>query len=316
MLFVFISLTTMSAILIFTDYKNPSTRWGGAFLFIAGTGALGTVLSTSVLPEIPVGTLKTIITVLCCILFSMSYQWSPYVFLMYGIKYSGLFRKYRNFERVAMYIFFIPVVLMYFVTDLYPDYTPNFVGLCLWGILYNLSSNFFLIYSALVEKNQKFKYQRILTCAVLTPPALYSMISTYILRIFGVHNLWQFNALFILIGFTIFIASAATYGVMGVKIKSDQNRIETTIKAVSSGTAILNHTLKNEIMKISLCMSNIRDSINSTTVNKNDANENIDVAGESITYLTSFIKRINEHIGEIRLKEDICDLAQLLNNSL
>ncbi|MFZ5988426.1 MAG: sensor histidine kinase [Bacillota bacterium] len=316
MLFMFIALTTMAAILVFTDYRNSSTRWGSAFLFFAGSGALGKVLTESLIPYIHEGFWKSVMIGVSCFLFAASFQWSPYALLMYSIKYSGLLRKYKRFDGIMKYIFVIPVIITYFVTDLYPDYDTNFVFLSIWGVPYTLASNFFLIYSAVVEKNERIKYQRIYTCAVLTPPSLFSMVTIYVIRIFGIHNLWQYNTLFILLGFTVFLASAAKYGVMGVKIKSEQTRIENTIKAVSSGTAILNHTLKNEIMKISLCISNVRDSIESSGVDIKDADENIEVVRESIVYLNSFIKRINEHIGEIKLKEDVYDLGRIVNRSV
>ncbi len=50
MLILFILLWMIATILILTDIKNESTRWGGLIAFFAGCGGLGIVWRENMVP--------------------------------------------------------------------------------------------------------------------------------------------------------------------------------------------------------------------------------------------------------------------------
>lgn len=316
MLISFIALWTMAAILFFTDPKNSSNRWGAAFAFFSGFGCLGTVLE-NIFPNIEIqGITKELIWIVTCFIFTFSYQWTPYALLMYAIRYSGALKTNKFWYDISPYVLFLPVGITYIFTQILPEYLPNFLLLSVWGAPYAIVANFLLIYSYWTEKDEKMKNQRLFTCAVLTPATLAVMFSNYILRIFDIHYLWGYNFVPILIAFTIFIISSTRYGVMGIRVNAEKMYIENTIKAISSGTAILNHTLKNEAMKISICIENIEETIKIQKFCTKEFNEDIIAIKNSIAYLSSFIKRVNGHIGEIKLTKDKYYFLDIIKKAL
>ena len=48
------------------------------------------------------------------------------------------------------------------------------------------------------------------------------------------------------------------YGVLGVRLRFERDPLDRTMQAVSSGTSMLNHTIKNEIGKIALSTENVK----------------------------------------------------------
>ncbi len=63
--------------------------------------------------------------------------------------------------------------------------------------------------------------------------------------------------------------------------------MDNTVKAITSGTSILNHALKNELFKIGMCMQNIYMSIEQPDIDKQDIRDNIKNVKESIDHMTS-----------------------------
>ncbi|HEY9061875.1 MAG TPA: hypothetical protein VIO64_15420 [Pseudobacteroides sp.] len=61
----------------------------------------------------------------------------------------------------------------------------------------------------------------------------------------------------IFLTFLFFLYFSFKYGVMGVKIKVEKQFLFSVLSNIFSGTAIFNHTLKNQIIKISISTDNI-----------------------------------------------------------
>lgn len=138
----------------------------------------------------------------------------------------------------------------------------------------------------------------------------------YVLRIFDINDLWQYNAITITVAFIIFIFAGLKFGVMGVRLKFERYRLDSAMRSITSGTAILNHTLKNEIVKIDMCTNNIRSSANSHDQNLNDINENLDYILESTGFIMKMIKRIQKHVQDIVLIEQVNNLKKVSAEAL
>ncbi len=87
--------------------------------------------------------------------------------------------------------------------------------------------------------------------------------------------------------------------------------LQGTKKAFSSGMAILNHTLKNEINKISICINNIKQSLQLKELDIQDAVENADIVLDSVDYLSKLISRLRKQIEEITILEEEKDLFKI-----
>ena len=91
------------------------------------------------------------------------------------------------------------------------------------------------------------------------------------------------------------------------------------MKALTSGTVILNHTIKNEVSKISLCMNNIQNSTAYAMKDMPetlDVNENIEIVNDSIKYLSVMINKIQNQVKEIVLDECQNNLGNIIDKAV
>jgi two-component system sporulation sensor kinase B len=109
---------------------------------------------------------------------------------------------------------------------------------------------------------------------------------------------------------------AYKYGILGIRLKFEKERLDSTLKAMTSGTAIMNHSIKNEILKMSMCMKNIRNSVHKTNIDINDVDENIQTVLDATDHLTAMMKRIQNQMKEIILIESSVDLAEIVDKSI
>ncbi len=175
---------------------------------------------------------------------------------------------------------------------------------------------FHLIYSYKAEKNARKKQQRLLTCILITPTTLFAITANYILRALRIESIWRYNAITISGAFIIFVYASFRYGVMGVRVKFEKYRLDSTIKAITSGTSIMNHSIKNEIIKIGMCTNTIKSKLKNQNINIPDIDENIGFILDSSDYLTKMVKHIQKHIQEITLNEQVNNVKDIFTNSI
>ncbi|MCX7920703.1 MAG: HAMP domain-containing histidine kinase [Clostridia bacterium] len=98
---------------------------------------------------------------------------------------------------------------------------------------------------------------------------------------------------------------------MGIKliIRLEQQHYKNARQSLSSGTAILNHTIKNELIKISLCTENMMctDSFKE---------ENGKAILDSVDYLLDFTARIHDKLSDKTLVEKKCNIEKLVAKPL
>src|SRR5665647_1918662 len=147
-------------------------------------------------------------------------------------------------------------------------------------------------------------------------------ITNYLLPAFNLKNVYIYNTGIIILQSSIFLYFAVKRGALGVKLTFEKQRLDRTLKSLTSGTVILNHTIKNEVSKISIYMKNIQNSTADAMKDKPeilDVNENIKSVNDSIEYLSVMINKIRKQVKDIVLEEcknnlgDIIDKAYLLS---
>ncbi|HEX3044752.1 MAG TPA: ATP-binding protein [Bacillota bacterium] len=99
---------------------------------------------------------------------------------------------------------------------------------------------------------------------------------------------------------------------LSAHIKKIKSGADNSASAVVSGTSIINHALKNEIVKVGLCITNIEN-----IVGKNQAvDTNLTIIDESVDHLMELIRKIQGKIQPINLEKTPQDLADLLDECL
>jgi signal transduction histidine kinase len=121
----------------------------------------------------------------------------------------------------------------------------------------------------------------------------------------------NFGDLMITVFFLLSVIFLAFY-LLFDHIKQIKSGADNSASAVVSGTSIMNHALKNEIVKIGLCIMNIGN-----IVGQNQAvDNNLKIIDESVDHLMGLIQKIQGRIQKIDLEKAPQDLAGLLDECL
>ena len=325
MLVLMIFLWTIAGILIITDPRTESTRWVSAIAFFSGLGGLAVVLRENIIPYFELSITKNPIIVnklqfLSGFSASLSHYVAPYTLLVYGIIFSNIFKEAWKKQRIKVIsVLFIPPALMYILFPVYPVFMTSYPILSIWVAPYVLIANFLLIYSLLKTRGTMIRHQKLLTCTIITPGTLMSMVTNYLFPAFGIKGVYVYNTWIIILQFIMFLFFSFKQGALGVKLTFEKQSLDRTLKALTSGTIILNHTIKNEVVKISMCMNNIKSStanVVQNTPEMADVNENIGVVNDSINYLVVMINKIQSQVKDIILEEHQNNLGNIIDKAV
>ncbi|RAS71645.1 sensor histidine kinase [Priestia endophytica] len=304
MLILVILLWLMGALLFIKNPKNEKIRWASYIGFFGGFGGVGVLLGKGTeRPELAL--------VLDGIFTSIGHYWTPYAILIFGLMYSDTVSNPKH-KNLYKWLLLIPPIIMYFTFPIYPEFRVNFDVLSIWIVPYVLISNFLLVYSAWKETRLNIKRQKALTALLIVPMTTFAVTTNIILEAFGFVGIWKYNTLVITIQFFVFLYFSIRYGILGVQIRVEKERRDTTMKAVVSGTALLNHTIKNEIAKIDFLVSQLRDYI---PENEKVA-ENIDLTLNSTQHVLELSTRIQSKLNIMDLKESSFWLSSIVERTL
>jgi len=316
MVITFIALWTITIILLVNAPKSIVMRWGALITFCGGCGGFARALIETFVPY-----LKTynLVTVAMDPMFYKIYSAGsfinttglPYAFLMFSVYYSGYFSSVS--KRLLSWAAAAPIVVMFSITTFYPVLNHNYEILILWVGPYIIFGSILLVHSYFKEKNPLLKRSRLLANSLALPPVLFQLFSNYILRLFDFHEAWRFNAVFIAILFVFFIVYITKYDVFGIKLKFERQRLDSTIRALTSGTTILNHTIKNEAGKIKVLAEQAIEEIDPTLV---DLRQDIHSIVSSSEHLLKMVHHIQNQMQDFILKREMHELTEIIDSAL
>jgi signal transduction histidine kinase len=128
------------------------------------------------------------------------------------------------------------------------------------------------------------------------------------------NNLWQFNFIIALVFAALFIYYAMKYGFMGIKLRIEQQKIDYSMKQLTQGALILNHTIKNEVQKINYLSSRMRSSV--VNNDKEETLHNLTHLDRVAEHILNMMNQIKERTGEIVLNEQEYRMVDVLEYSL
>jgi Signal transduction histidine kinase len=324
-----ILLWTTAAIFLITDRKNESYRWLSATAFFTGLGGVDDMIIEIVIPllhghHLLNTTVSHFLIWLAAVISSFSILLFPYCILMYSISYAEVINlRKTKWKIILASLLLIPVLLMYRFIDIYKFTHLDFdqAGtqiVTYWAAPYILIANFFLIYAYFRDHDQRTKRERLLTCLIVTPTTIASLILGYVIVALGVLNAWKYQIWTVIIFFIAFIICAITYEAIGVRIKFEKNRLGNTMKAISSGTLLINHAIKNELAKISICTDNIKASKSQLEKEpfQRSVDENLQIIVNSVNHLSALVGRIHSQTQEIVLTESPQNINGVIDEAL
>ncbi len=316
-LILFVSACIISVLLFLTRSKNQTNYWYGGFILSLGLGLLAEFLDPR--PMVHAAEYIRPMELLARFCSALSYRLSPYFFLLVGI---SVLKFAKPQLKKILYLLLLAPVIGSFIYDLfywnkgfvliYPDYSPDFWALVFWGIAYGITGNFLLFYAFVSEKNREEK-SRALIMFLITLPSLYPLYTAFILplKTVGRHDFTGVTNIFSLTVIVMFLVFAFKYGFLGIKLSVERNYRENSLKSITSGTAILMHSVKNEISKIDYAVETLK-KLNTGQLSVEVA----DIILESTDHLSKMVAGIYGQVQEIILNKEDHDLLEIVDSSL
>jgi two-component system sporulation sensor kinase B len=317
MIVVLLALWSISAILLFTDPRRESTHWASILAFVGSFGFLAAVIDENIRPFLQIQYSMTpeidekvhyasIMSSFLC------QTGLPYIFLQYALSLSP-FISPKAKKRIRL-ISILPVLFMIWVTPMVPELAFNYSLFIIWVAPYTIGASALLLYSYWIEKDPVMKRTKLLSNILTIIPLMCILFSIYIARIFGFYDAWRYNQFIIILQFVGFIAFCIRYGVLGVKLRFESYRLDSTIRALTSGSTILNHTIKNEIGKINMFAMRVQDYASEDK--RKEMDEDIQILMQSTDHLLNMVNRIQDQTKEIVLKVDPSSIHYMIEGTL
>jgi len=124
---------------------------------------------------------------------------------------------------------------------------------------YYLISCYLLAASFWKEKDLRLKRSRFITTIIIVPTLIAVLFFIYAAKVVSPDfEFFNYISVFIIYSLAVALLCTLIYGVLGVKLRFEHDPLEGTIRAVSLGAEMLNHTIKNEIGKIAISTENLK----------------------------------------------------------
>lgn len=302
-----VALTMWTAVIIFgiADFKTESTRWAMALTFFAGLSDFSIFWSENptllVQLAAPLGLTIESHEIIEAVLSAITHYFTPYSALVFGLSYSEVLNP--KYKKVTVLLLLIPMVITFLI---YPTHDYRFQSsqshayycvLSIWAVPYSLISCIAQIYAYLKEDIPSKKRERLTFCLIAVPGIAITSVTNYLLGGLPAEGpkYWSYNVYVILYMFVMFLFCLIRNGVLGIRLRLEKQNLNSMMTVLNSGMKILSHSLKNEITKISICLSNIRFSLEKSGVDLDDFNENIQMVSASLAYLSDFVKEMQRN---------------------
>lgn len=316
MLFVLIALWAIAAIIWLADRRTPINRWLGAVAFSGGAGALAAVLDAQWLPAAADAGMNQVAQQLLYRLQAaasvLSYYGLPYSFLLFALAYRPV-RMPDQLQRMMPYLLFIPILGCLLFTPYYNEVYPiTFKIVVWWAVPYILYGTVQVLLKR--QMHAAFSRTHWIVCSAVLPPVIFCMVMNYVLPSLGMLRMWVYNTWIVGLGVFVFFGGLFTYGFMGVRVMVDRRRFDSTLKAVTSGTAILNHAVKNDAGKIRLFSEKMKAYAIET--DQQELLADVETVLHASSHLQGMIQRVHRRTEDLVLRLEATDPAKLIEQSL
>ncbi len=325
-----LTMWTMAIIFRIADYKTESTRWAMGLAFLAGLGGFCLFWSgNTTLIQNYLGLSGETQEIIEVIISAIAHYFTPYFALMFGLSYSGVLAP--KYKKVVMLLLLVPMAITFLN---YPthDYGIKNTYQCtiyyrffsIWAVPYSFISCALQIYAYRKEDIPSFKRQRLIFCLIAVPGIALTSITSYLLAGLPADRSWRYwdyNIYIIIYMFVLFLYFLIKNGVLGIKLRIEKQNLSNIMNIMDSGIKILNHSLKNEITNISVCMTNMKLSL--ACLDKYDGacareiNENFQMVSASLEHLSNMMKKLQKNTidpGKFKLTQN--NLSEIIGVGL
>ncbi|WP_052476306.1 sensor histidine kinase [Cohnella kolymensis] len=302
--------------MLLSDPRSAVARRLSALAFSGGAGALAATLASTFIPYInanyPNLQIEDTLYHVQATSSLISYYGVPYTFLLFSLAYRSV-RLSGSWKWLLPLILLLPIAGCLILTPPYNEMYPVSHDVVVWWAV-----PYFMTGTALVLWRRQDRYflspTHWILCLAVLPPVLFCMLMSYVLPSFGVLRMWIYNTLFVGIGVAVFVIGLFTYGFMGVRVMIERRRLDSTLRAVTSGTAILNHAIKNDVGKMRLFGEKIKSYAENT--GQPELLEDIRIVLNASLHIQDMISRVHRRTEDLVIKPGRINLGELIHRSL
>jgi len=261
------------------------------------------------------------IMIILYIISSITYFLIPLFYLIFAIKYSGFeWWNARIKIIVSAAVAITAAAGVLFTEILFPItyYAYNLrqglilLPFYLWNLAVMVTSNYLMVRSYLKEIKPRLKKEKLIICCFLSPSISIFVITRYIFTLLRIHDTYLSVDTIQLILCLLFFLCFIRYGIMGLKISFEHYNPDRYKETVTSGLSIINHTLKNELTKMSVCLQSIKYYGGANT----DIVSNADIINNSLERLNSLVYEINNTRGKLKLGKEFNNVCCMIEKAI
>ncbi|MCM3749769.1 HAMP domain-containing histidine kinase [Paenibacillus pasadenensis] len=245
MLFYFAALMAAGTAALLARPKEQTNRWAALFLWLASLGGAAPWVDSSGW-HAAASVLEVINECL-----------TPWAVLIFCLVYSGFLGKGSRFHTVTAALLIPPVFSM--AAAWISGDGSNYGLLLIWTAPYYLGACVSLILGFRQERGRRRRRSRLLMAIIVVPTLLaVTGFFTIAKALSPEFDFFRYVSLFIYFSMGATIAGLFLYGLLGIRLRLERDPLERAMRAASMGASMLNHSLKNEIGKISLSAELLR----------------------------------------------------------
>lgn len=317
MLLYFLALSFTGIIILYNNPRSAANRWASLFLLFASLGGPAYWLNEYLAgfggpAEGDGGKFIIVGEGIAAGLNFINQTLTPYAVLMFAIVYGQAAQD--GWKQRWSYLLLLPVAGMLISVPLSDFGWELHPALLLsWAGPYYAVACGLLIYGYWREHDRYARRHRRMTMIIMVP-TLAAIIGFILLgRVWNPQfDFFRYVAVFVAYSLVVGLALSFFTGVLGVRMRMESEPLDAAWKAIHSGTSVLNHTLKNEIGKISISTDNLRHRLPEEEAYQRP----LDIISRSTGHLEAMVERIQAHTQDIVLKEEPIRLAELVEESL
>ncbi|MBW7476612.1 HAMP domain-containing histidine kinase [Paenibacillus oenotherae] len=328
MLFVWIALWLASLLLLTSNRKSVVVRWLALVSLCGGFGALASTMEGWIVSMYNSGGIDAAQERLLRLLQNgcswMSYYGLPYSFLCFAAAYHTALLP-KDSERFSLHSLIVkalrwlpygalllPLCMLFLpAADVY---AVHFDILAVWAIPY-IAIGLILLLTKRVLHPADRRAHAILTAAIL-PAIMIALTMNYIMPLFGLYGMWRYNIWPITFAFIVFIVALFKFGFLGVQLLIERRQLDFSLRAITSGTAMLNHAIKNDIGKIKLFSDKIDRAAETDQEGMQELREDIKVIASAALHIEAMIRSVHDRTQELRLQPQRISLSELVREQL
>ncbi|OCT12393.1 hypothetical protein A8709_31700 [Paenibacillus pectinilyticus] len=316
MLFVLIALWIIALGLLIVDPGSRTMRWMSAIAFTGGAGALAAVISADIIPYFDHSAASTSLHNLAFRVMSicslLSYYGLPYSFAMLALAYQTSWQQ-RFIRTWLPFAMLLPLLISFLISPPYTEDMPiDFPVVASWAFPYIFIGALLIIFKK--EHLPAMKRTHFFTCLALLPPILSVGVLNYVMPSFGFYRLWIYHVWILAFVVPFFIFTFFKYGFMGIRLLIERRKLDSTLRAITSGTAILNHAIKNDVGKMRLFLEKMKQHAIDTQ--QMELIQDIHVVMNASSHIRDMISRVHEQTQELPLRLSEVYVQQLIADVL